>query len=426
MLSNTTALTPKPAGLPPAAPQPAMPALSGTAASAGPTFAQILNIQPDLPPPAEHTDPVPTRPDAADEPATDRSATSATAMAARRAQANAAQPKPAAPAQSRAPEAAKPADEAKVSDDNDDATVAVDATQDTAMATAGLAEFTQLIGLAVPAPQLAHDADAAIHGLQAARTGRVVDEERPPMDRDGNATADDQARERRPVDAPAARAAETPRAKSVDLAAAAADKTATRSAGNDALQATSSNGSGAGPSTPQAGEAPTLSFAAVLGQALPVAAPTAAPVGANGQVQAPVHSSAFAPELGAQVSLLAVDGVQQAELQLNPADMGPVSVQIVVDGSQAHVSFHAAEAETRQALEQSLPDLAAALQGQGLTLSGGGVFQQAAKGEDKRGDAESRSADGADRRAGRSDGDGVATRGAAPARRSVGLLDTFA
>ncbi|HEY9109889.1 MAG TPA: flagellar hook-length control protein FliK, partial [Roseateles sp.] len=143
-------------------------------------------------------------------------------------------------------------------------------------------------------------------------------------------------------------------------------------------------------------------------------------------VQAPLHSNAFAPELGARVSLLAVDGVQQAELQLNPADMGPVSVQITVDGSQAQVSFHALQAETRQALEQSLPDLAAALQGQGLTLSGGGVFQQAQRDADH---GEDRSDAGRSPRASRSGNDrvgGTAAATTAPVRRTVGLLDTFA
>jgi flagellar hook-length control protein FliK len=57
--------------------------------------------------------------------------------------------------------------------------------------------------------------------------------------------------------------------------------------------------------------------------------------------------------------------------------MGPVAVSIVVDGQQAQISFHAEQSDTRQVLEQSLPDLAAALRESGLTLSGGGVFQQA-------------------------------------------------
>ena len=63
-------------------------------------------------------------------------------------------------------------------------------------------------------------------------------------------------------------------------------------------------------------------------------------------------------------------------LQLNPAEMGPVSVQITVEGQQAQIAFHAVQADTRQVLEQSLPELAAALRDQGLTLSGGGVFEQ--------------------------------------------------
>lgn len=93
-------------------------------------------------------------------------------------------------------------------------------------------------------------------------------------------------------------------------------------------------------------------------------------------LSAPPDSPQFAPEMAARVSVLAADGVQQAELHLNPAEMGPVSVQIVVDGQQAQVSFIAEQGQTRSALEAGLPDLASALREQGLTLAGGGVFQQ--------------------------------------------------
>ena len=40
---------------------------------------------------------------------------------------------------------------------------------------------------------------------------------------------------------------------------------------------------------------------------------------------APLHVTGFAQALGAQVSVLARDGVQQAELHLNPAEMGPIT-----------------------------------------------------------------------------------------------------
>ena len=91
---------------------------------------------------------------------------------------------------------------------------------------------------------------------------------------------------------------------------------------------------------------------------------------------APLHSPEFAQLLGAQVSMLARDGVQQAELRLNPAEMGPINVRISIDDTHARVDFHAAAAATREVIERGLPELASALREQGLTLAGGGVFQQ--------------------------------------------------
>jgi len=98
---------------------------------------------------------------------------------------------------------------------------------------------------------------------------------------------------------------------------------------------------------------------------------------------APLYSPEFAQVLGAQVSVLARDGVQQAELHLNPAEMGPISVQIQLDGKEARVDFSANAAATREVIERGLPELASALREQGLTLAGGGVFQQAPDSRDK-------------------------------------------
>jgi len=98
----------------------------------------------------------------------------------------------------------------------------------------------------------------------------------------------------------------------------------------------------------------------------------------------PVDSPQFAGALGVQVSVLARGGVQHAELHLNPAEMGPVSIRIELDGSEAQVQFGADLAETRQAIERGLPELASALRDAGFTLSGGGVSQHAGQ----RGDGE--------------------------------------
>lgn len=90
-------------------------------------------------------------------------------------------------------------------------------------------------------------------------------------------------------------------------------------------------------------------------------------------VNPPLDTPAFAPALAAQVRWLVQDGVQQAQLTLNPAEMGPVAVQIVIDGRDARIDFTADFAATRTAIEASLPVLAAALDDSGLKLSGGGV-----------------------------------------------------
>ncbi|HZE92374.1 MAG TPA: flagellar hook-length control protein FliK, partial [Rhizobacter sp.] len=90
----------------------------------------------------------------------------------------------------------------------------------------------------------------------------------------------------------------------------------------------------------------------------------------------PASSPEFPQALGVQISVFAREGIQKAELHLNPAEMGPISVHIALDGTQAQVNFGADSAATRHIIEGGLPELAAALRDAGFTLSGGGVHQQ--------------------------------------------------
>jgi flagellar hook-length control protein FliK len=164
------------------------------------------------------------------------------------------------------------------------------------------------------------------------------------------------------------------------------------------------------------------SFAHVLAQAQDAAS---ADVPARVAIAELFQSPAFAPTLGARLALLARDGVQHAELQLNPAEMGPISVQIALDGSRVTVDFAADVAATRNRLESSLPELAAALRESGLTLAGGGVHEQRrGRGDREPGHAAvSRSASGdAVSDAGEHGGSTRAT----VLRRSRGVLDEYA
>jgi len=135
-----------------------------------------------------------------------------------------------------------------------------------------------------------------------------------------------------------------------------------------------------GPSDSVRTEAAPVS-GALLASGLAAAAPsTPAEAPAVVNLPTPVDSPDFAQSLGVQVSVLATDGVQQAELHLNPPEMGPISVQIAIDGTQAQVDFGADMASTRQVIESGLPELASALRDAGFTLTGGGVSQQARQG----------------------------------------------
>ncbi len=147
-----------------------------------------------------------------------------------------------------------------------------------------------------------------------------------------------------------------------------------------------------------------------------------APVQAN--VPTPFAAPGFQQALGYQVSLLARDGIGQAELHLNPADMGPVSVHITMTGDQARVDFGADQAQTRRALEAGWAELASSLKDAGFTLSGGGVSDHARERQAQQGQAASQSFGD---RAARDSGEAEMPN-AAPvvARRVNGAVDVYA
>ena len=180
--------------------------------------------------------------------------------------------------------------------------------------------------------------------------------------------------------------------------------------------------------------------ASALGALLGIGVALAAPA-AGGSASHPAEArlgttpgqAGFAEQLGAQLSTFVREGVQHARLQLHPLELGPVTVQIQLDGGKAHLSFAAEHALTRQALEQALPALASSLREAGLTLSGGGVFEQPRQpqpqpqpeGDDRRGNG-SRS-DGTGLPSGRDNADAALQASAAgPALRRRGVVDLVA
>jgi flagellar hook-length control protein FliK len=107
-------------------------------------------------------------------------------------------------------------------------------------------------------------------------------------------------------------------------------------------------------------------------------------------------------------------------LQLTPEHLGPVEVRISMQDGSASVSFNAAHADTRAALEQALPRLREMFSTQGLTLTDASVSQQSPRGQPQR---QAVSAIGA---IGGVSGDDSTSSVATVTRAQLGLVDTYA
>jgi hypothetical protein len=136
----------------------------------------------------------------------------------------------------------------------------------------------------------------------------------------------------------------------------------------------------------------------------------------------PLQHAAWSNELGSRVVLMSGQQLQSARIQLSPAELGPITVNLVVDDGSADLTFHAHHVLTRDAIEQALPRLREMLNDNGLTLGNATVSDQGVQ-KDGSGRA-SREARGVE-----SPGDATTGREesseAQPARVSRGLLDTF-
>lgn len=194
-------------------------------------------------------------------------------------------------------------------------------------------------------------------------------------------------------------------------------------------------------SSTQAVPQEALPAAVPQAQATPHAAWIAAPAsfasameaatGAVHQAAIPSHplDAAFAGDIAAEVKLMAEGGLQQAELRLNPAELGPVRIQLTVHEGSADISFAAAHATTREGLSQSLPALRDLLAGQGLQLGqagvGAGPGGQGGNADPSAWAPSSRSTPGSGA-AGGAPEPGTAAAAPAPQRRVRGLLDLYA
>lgn len=93
-------------------------------------------------------------------------------------------------------------------------------------------------------------------------------------------------------------------------------------------------------------------------------------------LQSPVASASWGRELEHQVLGLAQRGDDRVDLQLNPRELGPLSVSLTLDDQGARVQFFSAHAAVRSAVEQAIPQLRDALAQQGIALGEASVGEQ--------------------------------------------------
>jgi flagellar hook-length control protein FliK len=83
----------------------------------------------------------------------------------------------------------------------------------------------------------------------------------------------------------------------------------------------------------------------------------------------------FSPVMKQQLITMVSNGIQQAEIRLDPPELGHLTVKIQIQGDQTQVQFHVAQSQTRDIVEQAMPRLRDMLAQEGLQLTDSHVSQ---------------------------------------------------
>jgi len=93
-------------------------------------------------------------------------------------------------------------------------------------------------------------------------------------------------------------------------------------------------------------------------------------------VESRVGTPRFADETAQQVTWLAKNGIEHAEIRVKPADLGPISVRIEMQNNEAVISFAVTQPETRVAVEDALHRLQEMLAESGISMGETSVGDQ--------------------------------------------------
>lgn len=94
-----------------------------------------------------------------------------------------------------------------------------------------------------------------------------------------------------------------------------------------------------------------------------------------------LNSQQAPQQLRERLMFMVNNGVQRAEIRLDPPDLGSMSIRVTVQNDQAQVNFQAQNPQAREMLEQAMPRLRELMEQQGLQLADSDVSEQQQQGD---------------------------------------------
>jgi flagellar hook-length control protein FliK len=89
-----------------------------------------------------------------------------------------------------------------------------------------------------------------------------------------------------------------------------------------------------------------------------------------------LQQSNWGRTLGHQLNWMINNRMQEAQIRVNPPDLGPIEVRLSLQQNQTNVTFLCHESAVREAIENALPKLREMLNSQGILLNQAQVSDQ--------------------------------------------------
>jgi flagellar hook-length control protein FliK len=86
------------------------------------------------------------------------------------------------------------------------------------------------------------------------------------------------------------------------------------------------------------------------------------------EIKTPVSSPDWGPALNQRITWMVANSLQNANITVNPPNLGPLEINIQTDQNKTNVQFIVSSSEVRQAIQDAIPSLGKMLESSGLQL----------------------------------------------------------